>query len=78
MTSRSRACSPTASGTSVMCRAPPHRARRFLATVRADTRARQPAPERPRPLTRHEVQRAVVDLVVRPGHDDAPWRLVAH
>ncbi|GAA3367339.1 IS701 family transposase [Streptomyces sannanensis] len=43
----------------------------FLAVVRADDHARQPAPNGLIPLTCNEIQRLFITLVVRPVHDAA-------
>ncbi|WP_399129174.1 hypothetical protein [Actinacidiphila sp. ITFR-21] len=43
----------------------------FLAAVRADEHARQPAPDGLIPLTCNEIQRLFITLVVQPVHDAA-------
>lgn len=43
----------------------------FLAVVRADAHASNPAPDGLVPLSRNEIQRLFITLVVRPAHDAA-------
>ena len=45
----------------------------FLAAVRADEHARQPAPNGLIPLTCNEIQRLFITLVIQPTHDAAHW-----